>query len=74
MRGLNDYQFSQSKELSVGKQGTDGLFFFVSGKRDHHEDDASTYIIRKVWKRLRETHALRVVEKGILILSPLFSY
>jgi len=35
---------------------------FVSGQKDLHEGDASAFIIRKVWERLRETHTLKIVE------------
>jgi len=35
---------------------------FVTGIDDLHEDDASVAIISILWKRLRETHALRVVK------------
>ena len=39
---------------------------FMSKKHDLHEDEALALIIKELWKRLKETHGLRVVstEKG----------
>ena len=34
----------------------------VTGKHDLHEDDAPLFIIRQFWKRIRETHPLRIVK------------
>ncbi|MFC1819533.1 YpsA SLOG family protein [Thermodesulfobacteriota bacterium] len=35
---------------------------FRLSKYDIHEDDTSSFIIKELWKRLRETHAIRVVK------------
>ena len=34
----------------------------LSGDKDIHEDGASAFIIRELWKRLRQTHGLRPVK------------
>ena len=34
----------------------------VSGKREIHEDEASELIIKEFWKKLQETHVMRVVK------------
>jgi len=34
----------------------------VSGKREIHEDEASELIMKEFWKKLQETHVLRVVK------------
>ena len=50
--------------FGLGK-GNDGLMQScrnVSGNNDVNEDDASTVIMDELWKKLRATHALRVVK------------
>jgi hypothetical protein len=34
----------------------------IAGRTEVHQDEASSIIIRELWKRLRETHRLRVVK------------
>ena len=38
---------------------------FVSKDKYLHWDEAASVIIRKLWKRLRETHKLRIVGKSV---------
>jgi hypothetical protein len=35
---------------------------FIAKKDKLHEDEASSIIIKELWKRLRETYKLRVVK------------
>jgi hypothetical protein len=35
---------------------------FIAKRDKIHEDEASSIIIRELWKKLRETHKLRVVK------------
>ena len=34
----------------------------VSGEKDLHEDDATVFIIKELWKKLRKRYTLRVVK------------
>ena len=48
--------------LCSGNENLDASCRFVAGKQDIHEDEASALIIHELWKKLRETHALRTVK------------
>ena len=48
--------------LWSGNQDLKTSCCFFAKKENVHEDEASSIIIRELWKRLRETHKLRIVE------------
>ncbi len=45
-----------------GNKGLMTSYCFITKMDKIHEDTASTIIIEELWKRLRETHRLRVVK------------
>jgi hypothetical protein len=48
--------------LFTGNQALMESCRFYSGRKLLHEDEASAYIIKKLWQKLRTTHKLRVVK------------
>ena len=35
---------------------------FMAKDKDLHENDAAALIVKELWKKLRKTHALRVIK------------
>ena len=48
--------------LGSGNKPLNASCRFVAGKKDINVDDASALIIHELWKKLRETHAIRTVK------------
>ena len=58
---LGEYIRSEFELRSGNKELMESCCSF-SGKREIHEDEASELIIKEFWKKLQETHILRVVK------------